>query len=159
MATLVMNGLGEPYDGEHEIPTKWKNRELHRIKQISGVPAGLLNQAAEDGDIGVLVALATAVLEREGLRVNLELLWDANEDNFDIIPDAEEEGDAGRPPDTPTAGGQPSENDADESGNESSPSSGTPGSTDGDDNQPSLSHIGNHGSETSADSGPATLVS
>lgn len=151
MAKLRVQGV-PPYDGEYELPTSYTNGELHRIKQICGVPAGKLMEASQEGDVGVLVALAAVILERAGHQVNVQALWDATGDNFDIQQDAEAE-DADRPPAEATTGGEPKSSDASVAPNEADSPSGEPGTNDGESNQETPLLTGSPGSVTSADFG------
>lgn len=154
MATLIVKVA--PYQGEYEIPTSgWTNRELHFIKQTCGVRAGELDESTRAGDVGVLVALTAVILKRNGhANVNIELLWDANEDDFDVRLDDAQEDDADRPPATATVGGNGSAPDVAESESESEQSSGAFGALDGESSQPIPSPTGNPGSETSVDFDP-----
>lgn len=148
MAKLRLQGV-PPYDGEYDLPTNYTNGELHRIKQICGVPAGKLMDATQDGDVGVLVALATVILERAGHQVNVQTLWDASGDNFDIDA-TEDEGDTGRPPAEATDGGPQSEPGAVAEQNEATEPSGEPGTNGGENNQETPPATGSPGSEMSA---------
>ena len=150
MTKLRVQGV-PPYDGEYDLPTSYTNGELHRIKQICGVPAGKLMEATQEGDVGVLVALATVILERAGHQVNVQALWDATGDNFDI--DTSEEADKDRPPAEATAGGQQNEPGAVAEQNEATSPSGELGTADGENSQETPPTTGLPGSEMSAVSG------
>lgn len=76
MIELIIEGV-PPYDGRYETPDfAFTNRELHRIKQISEVRAGELLEALEANDRAAFVGLATVVLERGGIVVDPNRLWD-----------------------------------------------------------------------------------
>lgn len=87
MDKLIVKGLGRPVDGEYEFdfssmlgvgtPDALTNREGHRIKLMSGVRAGELEDALMAGDNDVMVAFAAIVLARNGKTVDEDLLWDA----------------------------------------------------------------------------------
>lgn len=144
---LIVKGLGR-LDGEYEFdfagmlgigtPDSLTNREGHRIKTMSGVRAGELEDALIAGDNDVLVAFAAIILARAGKTVNEEQLWDAPMGSgvqFDLeTREAEEEDDADSPPpetgedETDTSdGGTSSESTSAQKGNGQSPI-GLPGS-------------------------------
>lgn len=123
MDKLVVTGLGRRLDGEYEFdlsgllgvgtPDSLTNRELHRIKVMSGVRAGELEDALVAFDNDVLVALAAVVLTRHGKVVDEEKLWDApagsglrleigerDEDDPPVVP--------AETPDSASGGGSPS---------------------------------------------------
>jgi hypothetical protein len=84
---LKVTGISKLVDGEYEFdlaemmslgePGSLTNREGHRLKVMSGVRMGELEEALLAGDNDVLVALAAIVLERRGKRVDENMLWDA----------------------------------------------------------------------------------
>jgi hypothetical protein len=81
MDKLVIAGI-PPYDGTHDLDLgeflgSLTNRELHRIKVMSGVRAGELYEALVAGDSDLIVAFTVIVLERKGRRVDEDLFWDA----------------------------------------------------------------------------------
>lgn len=152
MAKLRVTGV-PPYDGEYDLPTSYTNGELHRIKQISGVPAGKLMDASQEGDIGVLVALAAVILERAGHQVNVQALWDASGDNFDIEQDeAGEE----RPPAEATSGGPQSKDAAVAEPNDQSEPSGETGPDISESSPPTPLLTGGPGSVTAESSSAST---
>lgn len=83
---LIVKGLG-PIDGEYDCelagmlslgsPETLTNREGHRIKQMTGLRAGELEDAMTAGDSDLLLALAAIVLARHSKHVADDLLWDA----------------------------------------------------------------------------------
>lgn len=78
---LVITGI-PPFDGEHDFDLvdmlgSLTNRELHRIKVISGVRAGELFESLKAGDSDLVVAFACILLGRKGKRVDEDALWDA----------------------------------------------------------------------------------
>lgn len=156
MAKMILNGI-HPYDGEYEIPNGgWTNRELHFIKQTCGVRAGELEEALQAGDVGVQVALTAVILKRAGHNVNVEILWDADPEKFDVIDD-EQEADQDRPPaSSPTTNGLENSSVVGASSDESASSSGRNGGTDGESSPPTPSRIGTPLSVGSADLGPTT---
>lgn len=111
---LIVKGLSKSLDGEYDCdivgmmtldhPEALTNREGHKIKVMSGVPAGQIEGALRSGDNDVLVALASVVLARHGKAFDEEQLWDAPMGSgldFDIA-DREEDEDAS-PPDSSTS--------------------------------------------------------
>lgn len=75
---IVIKGVS-PWDGEYELPEglAFKNTECHRIKQICDVRAGDLIDALEAGDAGAYVAVAAVAIDRTGVKVDLNDLWQA----------------------------------------------------------------------------------
>lgn len=107
MAKLTIEGLA-PWDGSYDFDeTSFTNRELHTIKNISGVRAGELGEAMGAGDNDVLIAIAAVALERNGRKVPIDDLWDAEVGKltFDFT-DVEADAD---PPSslTPSVSGEP----------------------------------------------------
>jgi hypothetical protein len=74
---LVVEGvLG--LDGEYDADISYfTNRELHKVKVLTGLRAGEFEEAFKVGDNDVIVAIATVILERNGKGEAAELLWDA----------------------------------------------------------------------------------
>lgn len=162
MQKVIITGV-PPYDGEYEIPMAgYTNGELHRIKQISGVRAGELPEAAAAGDMGVMVAMIAIILERNGKTVQLQLLWDATEDQFEVVKEDDARETEERPLDSPdlsgTAGGSKSSSDGVPSEHESEQSSGDNGEATGDLSRPIQSPTGSLGSEP-VESSPTTSQS
>lgn len=91
-----------PYNGDWplEIDTI-TNRELHTIKDISGVRANELEQALEAWDNDLVVAFAEIALRRAGLRVERDRLWDAPVGAISLVFETEEVGDGEVPPAEP----------------------------------------------------------
>ena len=96
MPILKVEGV-PPLDGEYDLDiTSFTNRELHIIKQESGVRAGELEEAFGAGDNDLLVAITLIILRREGkgepaaLR---DLIWDADAGavTFDLTDDEQAE--------------------------------------------------------------------
>lgn len=87
MDRFVVTGLGRHLDGSYDCdlaamltvghPDCLTNREGHRVKLLSGVRMGELEEALRAGDNDVLLALGAVVLSRHGKRVDDEALWDA----------------------------------------------------------------------------------
>lgn len=75
---LVIDGC-PPWDGKYDLPDfTFTNRELHRIKTISGIRGGELLDALVSEDASVFVALATVAVERTGIGVDPEDFWNAS---------------------------------------------------------------------------------
>ena len=136
MITFKIENL-HPYNGDHplDIEQGFTNRELHTIKEVSGVRANELEESLTAGDNDILVALVAIALKRQGLIVNMDAIWDAPAGAITVEADAED-GDAG-PPDLmppepngdgggkPNTSGASSPNDSDPPANGPSPT-GTP---------------------------------
>jgi hypothetical protein len=83
---LIVRGLGG-IDGEYTCdlagmlsmghPETLTNREGHRIKTMTGLRAGELEDALNQGDNDLLIALGAIVLARHGKRFEEDSLWDA----------------------------------------------------------------------------------
>src|SRR5262245_29847989 len=78
MAHFKIEGL-HPYDGEYPFNVDTlTNRELHTIKQLAGVRANEIEEAAEAGDNDLIVAFAIIALQRAGLKVDPDAIWEAD---------------------------------------------------------------------------------
>lgn len=78
---LIITGIS-PYDGEYdfdilELIGSLTNRELHRVKLMSGIRAGELFDSLKAGDTDLIIALAVVELTRRGRRVDEDAFWDA----------------------------------------------------------------------------------
>jgi hypothetical protein len=111
MNKLVVSGIPS-LDGTYEFEdfATFTNRELHRIKMMTGLRVGEFQEAFEVGDNDVLVALAMVVLTRTGKEVDDDLLWDAPAGV--LVFDFSEEADPTQGSGTPS---EPSESESDES--------------------------------------------
>lgn len=117
MAVVVKDAA--PWDGRYEFPDfSFTNRELHTIKQISGIRAGELIEALDANDTAAYVGVAVVVIGRTGKTIDPNRLWDAPVGSITIDLGS---GDDGVPPTTAAVEGEPNANDG---------SSG-PGSSDG----------------------------
>jgi hypothetical protein len=99
MPQIKIEGV-PPYDGEYELDMNFTNRDLHTIKQISGVRAGDLNDALEHKDLDLVVALAVNALRRAGKPIDMDVLWDSEAGKILLVAD-----DDADPP--PQPNGQP----------------------------------------------------
>ena len=85
MAYFLIEGL-PPYDGTYEIEfDTFTNRELHTIKTLAGVRAGELEEAADAGDTDLVVAFAVIALQRAGLKVDPEAIWNADVGQITLV--------------------------------------------------------------------------
>ena len=89
MDKVVVNGV-PPWDGEYEFDGSLKNRELHRIKKITGIRAGELGEALVSGDTDILVALAVVAIERTGKTVDVDDFWNAEVGSIDYVSEEDE---------------------------------------------------------------------
>lgn len=101
MDKLIITGLGS-LDGTidfdiEELLANLTNREIHRIKTMSGVRLGELMDALGAGDNDVLIALAAILLAQRGKRFDEDQLWDAPAGSGIAFDLADREGDAGPP--------------------------------------------------------------
>lgn len=86
MDKVVIAGLGY-LDGEYPFNLvglltighneAFTNRELHRIKTMTGLRSGEFVDALDTGDNDFTVAVAATVLTRHGKKYDEDLLWDA----------------------------------------------------------------------------------
>jgi len=96
-----------PWDGKYDFPDfAFTNRELHRIKQISGVRAGELIEALDANDRAAVVGVAVVVMGRHGKLVDPDDLWDATAGAFylEFVADAGEG--VADPPTQPSSGSE-----------------------------------------------------
>lgn len=95
MSKLIIRDISPDLNGEYEYELgKFKNRELHFIKQETGVRAGEMVQAFRAGDNDLLVAIAAVVLARHGKgdpHDIIEVLWDADTGGIDFEEPKSEE--------------------------------------------------------------------
>ena len=110
-----------PFDGDYPIDLNhFTNKELHTIKQLSGVRAGELEEALDAGDNDLILAFAVIALERSGRSMPkqaVDVLWNADFGKFTLVIPDDEDADASPPSQTPSAN---DENDSDNEKNESS---------------------------------------
>ena len=91
MAHFLIEGL-PPYDGTYEIEfDTFTNRELHTIKTLAGVRAGELEEAADAGDTDLVVAFAVIALQRAGLKVDPEAIWNADVGQITLVDEEVEQ--------------------------------------------------------------------
>lgn len=91
MPALVLKGV-EPWDGSYPFADwRFTNRELHRIKEISGIRAGELLDALDSNDTAAFVGVAAVILARHGKHVDVDDLWEANIGSITIDLDAQED--------------------------------------------------------------------
>ena len=134
-----------PYDGDHPIDLEtFTNRELHTIKEMSGVRAAELDEAFRAGDNDLVVAFCVIALKRAGFQVDHNALWDAPIGAIQFVV----EDDASPPDETNSEGGtdKPS-------------ASGEPSDPDGASRANGLSPTGSPSSATGSDSALVTSVS
>ena len=105
-----------PWDGRYEFDDfSFTNRELYEIKQLSGIRAGELIEALETNDTAAYVGVALVVLQRHGVKLDPDDLWNAKVGSIsiDLGADADAEN-----PQTPPPADEP-ENDTTGSGGDS----------------------------------------
>ena len=84
---LVVSGVHGDIDGEHKCDIlgmltighseSLTNRELHRIKLMTGLLAPELFEGIQKGDMDASVGLASVILARNGKAFQEDWLWDA----------------------------------------------------------------------------------
>lgn len=103
MPAVVIDGI-PPWDGRYEFDDfSLTNRELYKIKQLSGVRAAELIEALESNDTAAYVAFAAAIMERAGVKLDVDDLWNAKVGSISLDL-AEVDAD---PPTTPAVEGEP----------------------------------------------------
>ena len=151
---LIIEGI-PPYDGVHEFEDfdSFTNRELHRIKKMTGLRQGEFDEALAADDNDLTVALAVIVLERAGKEVVDDLIWDADSGalRFDLQQEEAED---------PTQEGPRKASDDSETRTSDEPSSSGNGSSESSDHLESVpSPIGVHALPKSVTSVPETSAS
>lgn len=135
MATIKVEGV-PPFDGSYPFDaSKFNGRELHAIKEISGVRAGELGEALAAGDYDLVVAFTVVVLRRAGLAVHPDQILEA--DIGSITVDLDDEAVVERPPVSASPSGDSNRPGDDGKQSEHTHSSGG-GSSNGSDTLPSL---------------------
>lgn len=123
MPKLIIKDVDTRIDGEYECQLDdLTNRELHFVRQVSGIAATGIIGGLLSGDAGLVVALTSVVLEREGKAVDLDALWDAQAG--DIVFDFRREDDV-NPPEQPPSGGSETGSDAETTSGPGSSGSGS----------------------------------
>ena len=160
MPLLKIEGVSPLVDGSYEFDIgTFTNREMHVIKEISGVRGGEIGEALAAGDNDIVVALTAIVLKRNGKTVPVDVLWDAELGKI-TLDAADEEEDEDRPPvPSPTPSGVERKPDEPGSPSVSSPSSGTDSGGSGGHLVNLQSPTGGPGSETAAESDQAISAS
>jgi hypothetical protein len=145
---IVIEGV-PPYDGEYDFDADYMTmRELHIIKQLTGLRVGEFQEALAQADTDVILGLAVIALRRNGKEVNEDALWDAEAGAITYV--AEEVEAASPPEQQPEAGDEPSD---------SRPSSGVASSTPSANPENGQSPTGQPDSAISAISDLATSAS
>jgi hypothetical protein len=150
-------------EGEYLIHFEdgFTNRELHLIKQLSGIRAGEIGEAFAANDNDLIVALSMIAMQRNGKDVPVDALWDAKVGSIKWEQTPEEiqeaEGDDALPPASPLASDDASVLVESETPNEPTGSSG-PSTNGASDVSPEILPLatGSPPSATSATSDPET---
>jgi hypothetical protein len=86
--TLKIRGI-DGIDGDYKFdlikllaltgpsPEALTNGELHRIKTMTGIRAGEIGSAFQADDSDLMIGIAAVVLERNKVRFDDQMLWDA----------------------------------------------------------------------------------
>lgn len=107
MATIKVRGV-PPFDGDYPFDAaSFNGRELHTIKEISGVRGGELGEALKAGDYDLVVAFTVIVLRRAGLTVHPDQILEADIGAIEVDLDDEQEAEE-RPPDSAPPNGDES---------------------------------------------------
>ncbi len=73
-------GIAPHIDGTYEVPSPLTTRELHEIKQASGVAPFEIAQAYGNGDAAFKAVIAVIALRRAGKVAPLDLFLDSDYD-------------------------------------------------------------------------------
>lgn len=107
-------------DGVYPLDMTFTHRDFRTIKQVANVRANEVQDALEQGDMDVIVAMAAIALRRAGMKFDVEALWDTEAGNIELFDDDPEEI---PPTERPS---DPSSSDSDErTGSEKTPSTGS----------------------------------
>lgn len=144
MSSIKIEGV-PPWDGDYPFDLSYfTNRELHVIKEISGIRAGELTDEFGRGNNDLIVAIAVIASKRAGREIPIDDLWDAEAGTITLVG----EDDAG-PPVQPASG---------ETTGESPLTSGGDSVSTGETSPSPPSVIGDPGSGSDATSVSETLV-
>lgn len=88
---IRVNGV-PPWDGEYPLDITFKNRELHQIKTLTGLRPAEFQDAIEQRDADIVVAMALIAMRRAGKGVTADELWDAEAGS--LVLDATEDDEA-----------------------------------------------------------------
>ena len=106
VSAVIIEGVA-PWDGRYEFADfALTNRELYRIKQLSGIRAGELIEALEANDTAAYVGFAVAIMERNGVKLDPDDLWNAPVGSITIDLGS---GDVADPPTIASSGSEPNE--------------------------------------------------
>jgi hypothetical protein len=100
MDSILIEGI-PAYNGEYPLDISYfTNRELHLIKELSGVRAGELEEAFAAGDNDLMVAVAAiAIWRKTRVKPDLDAIWDAEAGKFTLrVAETVEDDDESVPP-------------------------------------------------------------
>jgi hypothetical protein len=118
MDTIRIEGVPQ-YDGEYPIDVSTLTmRELHQMKQLTGLRLFEFDSALAVGDLDVIVGLAVVSLQRAGKTVDADLIWDAELGAVSLIV-GDDDGPPAESPNEPHSGEQTSSGDASSSDSDS----------------------------------------
>lgn len=136
-----IEGLHPALDGDYPFDVETlNNRDLHTIKEISGVRAAELEESFKAGDNDLTVAFCGIALQKAGKTFSWDAIWNAKFGMIQFVVDDEAEDPLAEAPETP----------ADKS--ESKPTSGDSSAHDSGQNQNGQSFTGIPDSGTGSDS-------
>jgi hypothetical protein len=118
MDTIRIEGVPQ-YDGEYPIDVSTLTmRELHQMKQLTGLRLFEFDSALAAGDLDVIVGLAVVSLQRAGKTVDADLIWDAELGAVSLIV-GDDDGPPAASPNEPHSDDQTSSGDASSSDSDS----------------------------------------
>jgi hypothetical protein len=142
MAKLKIDGINQ-YDGEYDLDVAaFTGRELHTIKEISGVRGAELQDAFAAGDYDLVVAFTVIVLQRAGKIVNPDEIMDAEVGSITIATEDVDEEEKRPLASSPTPNGNESSSGVGNEDSEPTPKTGGSSESDGDSNPSLLRAIG-----------------
>lgn len=76
--------------GTFEVPEEFTLREMRTIKDVSGLLPGQIEDALENGDTGIIIALVVVAANRSGKVVSEDQVLDWKLSDLEFIGDEEE---------------------------------------------------------------------
>lgn len=102
MSRIRIGGInGQVY----EMPEMFTYREMRLIKRMTGLPAGRVHEAANDGDTDVIAAFALVAMMRDNKTLTEDSVLDLRLDEIEFLDD--EESTNGDHPTPPTEKSEP----------------------------------------------------
>lgn len=78
--------------GTFEVPEEFTLREMRTIKDVSGLLPGQIEDALENGDTGIIIALVVVAANRSGKVVSEDQILDWKLSDLEFIGEEDDEG-------------------------------------------------------------------